>query len=152
MNDFEVIKNKLEKIGVAFEVVIFNDVAISARDTDSSVGHNYNPANAIKTILVKAKGKYYGIILRGGDKIDDKKLDRVIGKWSVVSGLTLAETFGFVPGTVCPLVLEVPIYADIKVLDLNQWSMGAGSPDRGINVKLDEVTKKFKFNTVDISI
>lgn len=151
MNTFKSVTDKLIGFGLRFEEITFEDEVISARDKDTSVDHNYEPRNAIKTLVVKTKDDFFGIILRGDQKIYDKKLTAILGKWSVIDEKTLLDKFGFIPGTVCPLVLNIPLLVDEDALNMPVWSMGAGDIKKGINVKSEEILKVIKFEQVDIS-
>src|SRR5205807_1069947 len=84
MKDFKTIKNELELKGIDFEVVEFTDTAISARLTDTSKNKNFNPDNSIKTLLVNTGSGMKAVILKCDDLIDQTKLKKVVGKWTVV--------------------------------------------------------------------
>jgi len=135
MKSFTSIADKLSKLCIPFDTVEFTDSAISARSTDTSVKQNYNPTNAIKTLIICTKSGFKAVILKGTNKIDEKKLSNLIGKWSVVNSNTLQSKIGYIPGTVCPLDLDLPIIIDTQVTSLDTWSMGAGDIRKGINVK-----------------
>ena len=135
MKTFKSIKQKLINKKIPFEEITFTDEAVSARKKDSSVEKNYNPDNAIKTLIISTKDRYKALILRGEDRADEKKLNKLVGKWSVVNPTILKEKFGFSPGCVCPLDLDLPFLIDKKVEGLDVWSIGAGDPKKGINVK-----------------
>ena len=141
MKTFETIKNNLETKGVKFETVTFTDVAVSARTEDASVDHNYNPSNSIKTLIISTNEGHKAIVLRGSDRIDQPKLKSIVGKWRVVDSDTLQKELEYIPGTICPLDLEMPIIIDQSALDLKAWSMGAGANDRGFNVEVIEAVK-----------
>ncbi|MEK7633784.1 MAG: YbaK/EbsC family protein, partial [Patescibacteria group bacterium] len=135
MKTFESIKRKLMNQKIPFEEITFLDEAVSARKIDSSVDKNYSPDNAIKTLIIPTKEGYKALILRGNDRVDEEKLNKIIGKWSVVNSNILREKFGFLPGCVCPLDLELPFLIDKKADEMEIWSMGAGDPKKGINIK-----------------
>lgn len=152
MKNFESIKRELKARGVMFEDVVFTDDAVSARLSDTSIDKNYNPANSIKTLIISTKDGYKAVILRGSDRIDQVKLKGLVGKWSVVDANILAERFQSLPGTICPLVLDIPILIDDQVLTLKVWSMGAGAVNRGVNVEVNEAVKHIgKHEVVSIS-
>ena len=137
MKTFESIKQKLVSQKISFEEITFNDEAISARKIDNSIDKNYKPGNAIKTLIISTKEGHKALILKGNDRVDGKKLNKIIGKWSVVDSNSLTEKFGFLPGCVCPLDLNLPFLIDKKVEGLDIWSMGAGDPKKGFNIKKD---------------
>ncbi len=137
MKTFELIRQKLINQKIPFEEISFTVEAISARKTDSSVNKNYNPDNAIKTLIISTKEGYKALILKGNDKVDEKKLDKTVGKWSIISPNILKEKFGFLPGCVCPLDLNLSFLIDKEVEGLDIWSIGAGDPKKGLNIKKD---------------
>lgn len=151
MNKFKSITQHLSKKHIVFEKVLFSDTAISARTKDTSVDHNYNPANAIKTLVLTAKRGMIAVILRGGDTIDEEKAKSLFGKWSILNQNDLQEKFGFMPGTVCPLDIDLPIFIDENVLKLEIWSMGAGDVDKGINVVKGDVLRAIQHTIISIA-
>lgn len=152
MKNFEEIANQLREKGINFEVITFTDEVISARDKDTSVDKNYDPKNAIKTLIIKTKDGYKAIILDGSEKIDEALLEKKVGKWSVVDEETLVKEFDILPGTVCPLILDIPILVDERVLEREVWSMGSGDIKIGLNVMKDDVVKAITFEKVKISL
>lgn len=144
MKTFNSIKQKLIANKIPFEEVSFIDEAVAARTADSSIGKNYDPGTAIKTLVISTKEDYKALILKGNDQVDEEKLNKLVDKWSVVSKKTLKEKFGFLPGCVCPLDLELPFLIDESALKLDVWSMGAGDPKKGINIKKDAVLSFIK--------
>jgi len=152
MKSFDSIKAKLEEKGIIFEVVTFTDIAVSARTTDTSTDHNYNPANSIKTLIISTKDGFTGVILKGSDRVDQPKLKAIVGKWKVVDSETLQSDLGYIPGTICPLDLDLPLLIDEAATTLDTWSMGAGANDKGFNVKTEVALKALtKYRTVQIS-
>ncbi len=135
---FTTIKESLTRRNIPFEEVTFNDEAVSGRTSDTSVDKNYDPKNAIKTLIISTKGGFMAVILKGSDKIDQSKLKQIVGKWSVVDSNTLVEKLGFIPGTICPLVLDMPFLVDEAALSLKVWSIGGGANDKGLNVEVQE--------------
>ena len=135
MKTFESIKQKLINQKTSFDEITFIDEAISARETDNSVDKNYNPDNAIKTLIISTKEGHKALILKGSDRVDEEKLKKILRKWSVINSTVLKEKFGFLPGCVFPLDLDLPFFIDKKVENLDVWSMGAGDPKKGFNIK-----------------
>lgn len=141
MKTFESIQKLLKKMNVSFEEITFTDEAISARTKDTSLEGNYDPKSAIKTLIVSTESGFKAVILRGDDRIDQKKLKRHLGRWSIVDKETLVNKFGYKPGCICPLVLDLPFLIDKQALSLAKWSMGAGDQMKGINVETKDMLK-----------
>lgn len=144
MKDFKAIITELKKRNIKFEEIHFSYEAISARITDSSVDHNFNPDNAIKTLLISTKEGFKAVVLKGNVSIDKDKLKSIVGKWSIVNKDTLEKDLEMVVGGVCPLILDCPILIDNSIDSLEVLSMGAGAIDKGINVD-----KKTFFNNLN---
>lgn len=152
MKTFELVAQDLINKGVNFEKIVFTDTAISARISDTSVDKNYDPNMAIKTLVISTKNGFKGVILRGCDRVDQFKLKALVGKWSVVDAETLAEKFNYLPGTICPLDLDLPMLVDQKAMELEIWNMGAGAIDRGIKLVVQEALKHIgKYEIISIS-
>jgi prolyl-tRNA editing enzyme YbaK/EbsC (Cys-tRNA(Pro) deacylase) len=152
MKSFESVVQKLLFKGMSFEKIVFTDTAISARISDTSVDKNYDPNKAIKTLIISVKDYFKAVILRGSDRVDQVKLKALVGKWSVVDAETLAEKFKYLPGTICPLDLDLPILIDEKAMELDVWNMGAGALDKGISVNVQEALKYLeKYEIVSIA-
>lgn len=138
---FESITSKLKAKGIPFEEVSFTDQAVSARTTDTSENHNYDPETVIKTLVISTSDGYKAVILKGSDRIDQPKLKAIVGKWSVVDAENLENKLGYIPGTICPLDLDLPVLIDEAVTTLKIWSMGAGANNKGLNIATEVVIK-----------
>ncbi|MBU0975305.1 MAG: tyrosine--tRNA ligase [Patescibacteria group bacterium] len=149
-HDFNSVTAILASKGIDFEEITFTDDKISARDKDTSKDENYDPQNAIKTLILKTKNEFIGVILRGSDKIDEEKLKELIGKWTVVDKGTLLKKFGFEPGCVNPFCLDISIIIDKKASKIDTWSMGAGEATRGMNVKTNKALTKLKNSRINL--
>jgi prolyl-tRNA editing enzyme YbaK/EbsC (Cys-tRNA(Pro) deacylase) len=145
------ILKELEARGIPFEEIHFTDTAVSARMTDTSEGHNYNPENSIKAIIVESKSGRYQIIMRGADFIDSAKLKDLIGRWNVVQKDALENELKFVVGGICPLTTGLPSIIDSALTAIELWGMGAGDINRGLNVARDIALKNVNvFKITDI--
>ena len=151
MKNLKTITELLNQKNIDFEIINFKDNAISARTIDTSLAGNYDPKNAIKTLVVRSKDSYKAVILKGTDTVNNDKLKTIIGKWSVVSKDVLESVFGFEAGSVCPLVLNIPLLVDCETLKLSGWSMGAGENNKGLNVTIDQIKKSLKFEIVSVA-
>ena len=78
MKTFKSIKQKLFDKKIPFGEIAFTNQAVSARKIDSSVDKNYNPKTAIKTLIISTKDRYKALILRGEDRADEKKLNKLV--------------------------------------------------------------------------
>lgn len=135
MFDFAKVEELLAKKEIPFEMVEFPDEVISARLEDNSVTRNYDPRNSIKTLVVETKEGFAGIVLRGEDRLDSKSAKEILGRWSIVKPDVLENDLGFKIGGINPFCLDMPLYVDQSVTQLNLLSMGAGSQSMGVNIE-----------------
>ena len=111
-----------------------------------------NPDEILKTLIVRSnvkeglefKDKYFAFVLRGKDRVDFKKVRRLLGDPSTSlrpSALSLRleevncelaradevkKVAGVPVGAVCPILLDIPIYIDKSAIDLKHINMGSG--------------------------
>ncbi len=152
MKNFQFIKNHLVKNKIPFEEITFTDKEVKGRILDTSTDHNYDPKNAIKTLVVKSKNGYFGVVLKAKDKIDTVKFTNLIGNWSIINEKKLLTKFQMIKGGICPLVLNIPLFIDRKILNLKMLSMGAGDLHKGLNIQLKILLNKTKNQIADLSI
>ena len=106
-----------------------------------------------KTIIVKGQGgKFYGALLKGNDLIDFKKLDKIIGlKPKIADPNEVNEVTSQSLGSLCPIILKIPIFIDHQVLDLEKINFGSGNLSYGIEISVKDLVRIIEFKIVDIS-
>ncbi|MFH1896509.1 MAG: YbaK/EbsC family protein [bacterium] len=99
------------------------------------------------------KDGFKAIILKGADRIEQKALKKLVGKWNIVAPEVLEKQFGFLPGCVCPLDLDnVDFLVDRAVLELERLNMGSGDIKKGIILTRDGLLKVIgKFERVRVA-
>jgi prolyl-tRNA editing enzyme YbaK/EbsC (Cys-tRNA(Pro) deacylase) len=110
-----------------------------------------SPEEICKTILVKQKTRYYAVFLRGADKIDFKKLKDVIGKVSIASRKEVVEVTGVEPGAVCPLLVDIPVLVDRRVLRLKKLNFGSGDHLFGVEIASGDLICVLDYRLVEIA-
>ena len=138
--------------GLDYRVIELNYRAINVEDVVRFSKEKINPGEICKTILVKSKKKFYALFLRGSDKIDFKKLKKIIGKASIASFHEVKEVAGFEPGAVCPLLVSVPVIIDENVMSLDKLNFGSGNHLYGIEMFTTDLEKVLDFQLADISV
>ena len=142
----------LEK-GIPYRIIELSEKAISVKDVIEYSKSRINPEEICKTIIVKDKNREkYGIFLRGSDKIDFKKLRKILGKVSIASLEEVKEFTGVEPGSVCPLTLGTPILMDVRVLSLEKINFGSGSHLYGIELNTSDLNKIINYQIKDIAM
>ena len=143
---------KLEELGLEYRLIKLKRRAVSVQDVIDNADDDIDPAEICKTILVKDRaGRMYAVLLRGCDRIDFKKLRKVLGKLSVASREDCGRVAGVEPGAICPLTLNIPVYVDEKVLRLESINFGSGNHLYGIEVRINDLAKMLDFKVLDVA-
>jgi prolyl-tRNA editing enzyme YbaK/EbsC (Cys-tRNA(Pro) deacylase) len=145
------IEDILEAKKIPYRIIELKARAITVDDVIEYSKEDINPEEICKTILVKHKDQYYALFLRGADKVDFKKLKAVIGKASIASRAEVLEVAGVEPGAVCPLLLDVPVLVDRRVLELERVNFGSGDHLFGVEIAAGDLCHVLDYRTVDIA-
>lgn len=105
--------------------------------------------NFVKTLIYKIDNKYYAILLKGDDEVNEVKVQKLLDAKSIeladfskVEELTNSKV-----GFVGPLNLSIDIILDNEVLNMKNFIVGANKTDYHYkNVNL----KDFNYNSADI--
>lgn len=94
-------------------------------------------ACVVKTLVVRTNDGFIALALRGNDRVDFKKVRVKFGsKSELAKPDEVLEVVGVPIGAVCPILLEVPIYIDKKVMSLKNVHMGSGDLEYGLEMSL----------------
>jgi prolyl-tRNA editing enzyme YbaK/EbsC (Cys-tRNA(Pro) deacylase) len=119
-----------------------------------------DPNEVVKTLVVKSvvkptfakasdgwrglefKTEYNALVLRGKDRLDFKKVRRILGqKTDFAKPDEVLKLVGVSVGAVCPIEIGIPLYFDKKVLELENVNLGSGDLTRGLDMKLEDLQK-----------
>ena len=140
----------LKEKGVDFRLIELTDRAVTVEDVVRYSKYVIDPDEICKTIILKdGKGSMHAVFLRGRHRIDFRKLRGVIGKASVAAPDEVEEATGLKPGAVCPLTLDVPLYVDERVFDIEKVNFGSGNHLYGIEMSPNDIAKVVDFKVVD---
>jgi prolyl-tRNA editing enzyme YbaK/EbsC (Cys-tRNA(Pro) deacylase) len=150
---FESVKKLLTDNGVRYRLIELSKPAFSVRDVIEFSKDPIEHKEICKTIIVKDEcGKFYATLLKGNDLIDFKKLDKIIGlKTKIASPYEVNEVTGQTLGSLCPIILKIPIFIDHQVLDLRKINFGSGNLSYGIEISVKDLVRITEFKIVDIS-
>ena len=106
----------------------------------------------VKTLIVRVerlnKTQFVALAVRGRDRVDFKKVRRLFGnKGELARSEEVQKIIGVPIGAVCPILLEIPLYFDRKVMSLKHVNMGSGDLTKGLEMDLAdllEVVGKYK--------
>jgi Cys-tRNA(Pro)/Cys-tRNA(Cys) deacylase len=140
----------LEEKGVDYRIIELTDRAVTVEDVVRYAKHGVDRDEICKTIILKdGEGRMHAVFLKGGDRIDFKKLRRVMGKASVAAPDEVEETTGVKAGAVCPLLLGVTLYVDERVFMKERINFGSGNHLYGIELSPKDLAKVMDFKVVD---
>jgi len=144
---------KLKEKGVKYRLIELSDRAVSVDDVVKFSKGELKRDEICKTLIVKdSEGKRYAIFLLGDAKIDFSKVKDLVGKKvSLASFDEVKEETGVEPGAVCPLVLNIPIFADKRVFEKKNINFGSGDQLFGIEVASKDLDKVIEFKVVDVA-
>jgi prolyl-tRNA editing enzyme YbaK/EbsC (Cys-tRNA(Pro) deacylase) len=144
----------LDGKGVSYRVIRLRKRAVTVSDVIDYSLEAIDPSEICKTVIVKAKdGGYFGILLLGRDHIDFKKLREFLGmKARLANPRGIEEVFRSDIGTICPILLEIPILLDERVLDMGRINFGSGKPLYGIEIATKDLEKIINYLVLNIAI
>jgi len=89
---------------------------------------------------------FAALAVRGKDRVDFKKVRGLFGpSTSLRVNCELAKpeevkrVVGVPVGAVCPILIEVPLYFDQRVMDLKHVNMGSGDLTKGLEMELSDL-------------
>ena len=140
----------LDEKGIEYRLIELSDRAVTVEDVVRYAKDGVDPDEICKTIILKdGKGSMHAVFLRGRDRIDFRKLRGVIGKASVAAPDEVEEATGVRPGAVCPLTLDIPLYVDERVFDVEKVNFGSGNHLYGIELSSRDLAEAMDFKVVD---
>src|SRR3989344_4105718 len=96
----------------------------------------------VKTLIIRTNDNSVALAVRGKDRVDFKKIRKLFGS---KSGLAKPEEVLKVCkvsiGAVCPILLDIPLIFDRKVMDLKRIHMGSGDLTKGLEMQLSDLLK-----------
>lgn len=107
-----------------------------------------------KTIILKGKKskQKFGVLLRGNDRVDFSKAKEVFGEHVRIADREDVMTVaGVEPGAVCPLALQVDLFVDQRVLNLERINVSSGDHLIGLIVAARDLNKLVDYKTIDVA-
>ena len=145
------VEELLIEADVEYRIIELEARAISVDDVIVYSKEPINPEEICKTILVRHKKQYHALFLRGADQIDFRKLKAIIGKSSIASRDEVREISGIDAGAVCPLLLEVPVIVEKRVLDLEKLNFGSGNHLFGVEINSGDLSRVLEYRVADFA-
>ncbi len=151
MADLKQIENYLERRKLPYKLIDLDQEAFTVADV---VQAGVSEDEVVKTLVVRVgPNKFVALALRGSDRIDFKKVRKLFGsKSEFAKPDEVLKVVGVPVGAVCPILLEIPLYFDRKVMGLDKVHMGSGDLARGLEMRLSDLLKAVeKYEVLDLS-
>ena len=147
------VERVLKSKDIDYRLIELSDRALTVQDVMRFSKGDIAIDEICKTIIVKDEtGSKYAFLLRGSDKIDFSKANRLIGKkLSIARSSEVKEATGVEPGAICPIVLKVPLYVDERVIKLNRINFGSGNHLYGIEMCTKDFLRLVPYEIGDIA-
>lgn len=145
MAKFSEIEKLLKEKGVGFKVIIFPTVAVSVEDVMRLAGDQIKREEITKALIVKLKcGDFVACLLKGDDRLDKNVLinDRHHQDQSILRLASKEEVLEVAEveiGAVCPILLNIPIIFDEKVMSLKRINLGSGDLLKGLELNFEDL-------------
>ena len=70
---------------------------------------------------------------------------------SIASFVEVKEAVGVEPGAVCPILLDIGLFVDRKVMELERINFGSGNHMYGMEIRAGDLERVAKFRVVDVA-
>ena len=131
----------LDSLKIPYKIMELHCAAISAADVlSNSIGH-VNPDEVCKTIILHHKQELFPVLLKGSDKIDIKKLSKMVEKkMKILCRDKVLELTGMQVGSVCPFLFKT-LYVDERVMTLQRLNVGSSDLSFGLEIETKDLSK-----------
>lgn len=117
----------------------------------------YEPEKVAKTLCFGAEGKTYLFVLKLSDRLDYKKVSRIVGvnrtKIKMLSGDELGQ-LGYKRGEVSPIALSPDLneFIDEKIFSMEYIFCGCGDSNMSLRIRTKDLPKLTTYDIKEISI
>jgi len=96
----------------------------------------------VKTLIIRSGDGFKALAVRGKDRVDFKKIRKLFGSKSGLARADEVEKVVKVPvGAVCPILLDIPLIFDRRIMDLKRVHMGSGDLTKGLEMDFADLLK-----------
>ena len=146
----------LKKLGVEYQLIDLGGEIFRVEDV---IKAGVNLAEIIKTLIVRIPKNnvnpnrdkirlwpknvsYVALAVRGRDRVDFKKVRRLFGAKSELAGKEeVKEIVGVPVGAVCPVLINIPLVFDRRVMELARVNLGSGDLTKGLEMDLGDLLR-----------
>lgn len=138
----------MAKLNEIKQLLAIKELDYEILDDDGSGGEN-----GVKTLIVRVTGGFIALCLRLEDRVDFRKVSKNFGnKSELASADEVLKVTGVPAGAVCPILLEIPIYLDRSVLELEGVEMGSGALGKSLRMELKDLLVIIKYEVKDLAL
>ena len=143
----------LTERGIPYRRINLTDRALTVADVLRFSRGDFPAEEVCKTVIMRdSEGGRYAFFLRGNDRVDFLKAKGATGKkLRVASPDEVREAAGVDPGAVCPLLLLIPLFVDIRVTALRRVNFGSGHHLHGIEMATEDLLRAIPHLIADIA-
>lgn len=144
---------KLDRIGINYRLIKLADRAISTEDVKRYSEDDLEPREICKTIILRSEeGEHYAVLLQGEDRIDlDRAKEFLNVEVELASREDVRDITGLEFGAICPILLEMPILVDERVLEHEKINFGSGDHHYGIELYTRDLDRAITYTKMDIA-
>ena len=102
----------------------------------------------VKTLIVRGNKGFVALAVRGKDRVDFKKVRKCFGpstslrvNCELAKPAEVLRVCGVPIGAVCPILLNIPVVFDRRVVDLVHVNLGSGDLTKGLEMELADLFK-----------
>jgi len=139
MANLQQITEYLDKLKLFYKVI---DLGGEVYTVEGVTQTGVDGDEIVKTLVIQANTGFVALAVRGRDRVDFKKVRRLFGsKSELAKPEEVKKIIGVPVGAVCPILIEVPLYFDQKVMNLKHINMGSGDLTKGLEMNLTDLLK-----------
>ncbi len=148
--DLEVVK-LLNKLNIKHRIIRLKDRAVSAKDVIKHSLGDVDFDEIFKTIIVIDKnGKKYALLINHKRMLDFSKVRDIVGSKVRLANEEELKGEGFEPGTVCPVLVKVPLFVDKELFKFKKFNCGSGDLNYGLEINVEDLKKVKMYTIVDV--
>lgn len=148
------VEKLLKEKGIEYRLIKLSQKAYTVDDVIKYSEGNVDSIQICKTIILSGKrsGKKLALLLRGDDRVNFSEAKVIFGEgMTIVNEEQVKEVAGVEPGAVCPLLLNVKLSVDRRVMDLGRINCGSGDHLYGLEFKTNDLGKVVDYELVNLA-
>ena len=139
------IRKYLKSKKISYKIIDLGDEIYTVEGVAES---GVDEEQIVKTLIIRFEPNsspglgqgYTALAVRGKDRVDFKKVRKLFGnKSELAKPEEVLKVCGVPVGAVCPILLDMPVYFDERVMDLKHVNMGSGDLTKGLEMDLSDL-------------